>query len=481
MLAIEYEPNIQENINQMGGDLLIDPPVFGAEPLFLISEQDNTASNTDGQNQKYFKSVIININPENTEFKSDDSLYGFMILINLTQQNFVYFDWRNTPSPLTHILLKVVAISDTNSLITIQILKNKSDKNMVTDALLTMQSIITGRLPYKTVNKKYQKLGDVLNEVNIQQKLFKATVIANETPTSNVNIPVCPSILGFFYVTESDAKTKLLEQLNISNTTDTEIYNYLNNASSIGCIAMEYAGQSGDQFITLNKLNKFLDNTPLTDAEKAIVKEFYYISIYTNILRMLNSNVVHTDLHGGNCFVNVNRDLINEIKKNTYTHTIEGIDDKSGSNTATNLIIPMYSYILDFGRVKPVTSLYTTPIADENIEANLALFLNQPPCKLLKEYWDSIKTKPNIIGKTTTYYNLFISDISEIPISQVEKINSLFETNNLTTDKSKYEAKIGGKVEVEKKEGKVEEVEVEEKEKEVTTQDTGPKKKECAK
>jgi hypothetical protein len=405
MLAIEYEPNIQENINQIGGDILTKT----TELLEKLKEQKTfmqESTDTDSSNNSYFNAtmLIIEKSPK-IECISYDSLYGFIFKIEVPTdyQFFEYFDYATEKTQLTHILLKVIICNDNpGPLKPLKIGTNKPGvEGMVNVSIDLMSQIITGKSNnpnIKTHNKQSENINSITREVRCQQDIFKKTVQTGYNYKSGMVSyfspkSAGPSVLDFFWM-KSDADSNLINTL-IKEQIDSPIKSYILDSlslknNSIGCITMEYAGQGPDNFTTFHQfIQKYksnlenidtikkLDKNPgITSALAERIKYLIYfksviLSIFSQIIKIADSGYFHSDLHANNIFINLGINLNEDIQQQQCSKT----------ETIITLIKldKQLTYILDFGQIDTIDN--NSNMSDKPPFEIITIFLSNPKRK----------------------------------------------------------------------------------------------------
>ena len=357
---------------------------------YIESRQNNT---------KMFNAIICIIETS-TDIKihNVDSAYGVIVIIKINDavdqsdlpddKNSQFFQYYRSTSNvatippktlLTHIILKLVFISDDPLTMptvgsttvgstavgstavgstTVALSQPVSGESIRAITIEHMRNMIFGRKIPTGIIKHTNTHENVLNEVILQQNLFLYTVPAK---AACWNIPVCPSILNFFWLNTVDSKAFL--QMISEKSTDANTQNcIINNISGLtdniqlGCIAMEFAhsintevvsstattSDSPDNFITLNQC---LSEHPYTTTTTTTFYQNVYISLITNMLRMFDYKddatpepIIHLDLHANNIFVNIK-----------YLHDNVLLDSTQNDN------LRIYTYILDFGKCIQLT------------------------------------------------------------------------------------------------------------------------------
>jgi serine/threonine-protein kinase RIO1 len=239
-----------------------------------------------------FKPVEDMIKSIDTEFRilTADSLFGFMIVMNVLPENSEYLGLtsgrKKMSKPITSYLLKLAVISTTSHY---------------------MQPAIRlpdGRPPFL---KSSETASNLYKEAKIQQRLWIDSIIGGR-------IPVCPDVYAFsvdmgdsmFGGKSSSSSFKSKNETNFSYC-----YNFLREKSrykhtkhsasepgpyAIGAIAMEYIPNS-------RILHDILHDFELEDMHKNKACVF----AGAQVLRLfLNHSILHHDLHSGNILVNEN-------------------------------------------------------------------------------------------------------------------------------------------------------------------------------
>jgi len=440
----------------------LDKPKLFQMEIDTTNYKDNNKLqyDTSRQNNEKMFNAIIRIIDTSTDIKihNGDSAYGVVVIIKINDdaidqsnlpddKNSQFFQYYRSKSNaanippktlLTHIILKLVFISDdplttptvgstivgsiTVGSTTVGPGQPVSGESIRAITIEHMRNMIFGRKIPTGIIKHTNTLENILNEVILQQNLFLYTVPAKAICW---NIPVCPSILNFFWLTTDDSKAFL--QMISEKSTDANTQNCITNNISgltdniqLGCIAMEFAHSikrevvsppssapdTPDNFITLRQC---LNDHPNTNTNTTFYKNVY-ISLITNMIRMLDYKdgvgtsepIIHLDLHANNIFVNIKY--------------LGNVDLLASTEYKNKNDLRIYTYILDFGKCIQLTDTSNTNTRSSNRTTTTNY---------------TVKQSNNITHEQLTKINNKLTVVNDILINLPAKV-AVFNTKCIT-------------------------------------------------
>ena len=259
--------------------------------------------------KKGFKPILdMIVHPDSTvKMLTYDSLKGFMIVLNINEQNSEYnylseTSPRKFTRPVTDFLLKLSVITKKEK--NLGRIENPSKKSSASSSSSSSSSLEDGDIG---ILKYSETMDSFIEEAKIQQKIWY-------TSLSNSKDQLCPSIANFSIFTNKNSR-RLINILNHKTKDEVlkHVLNWINklfidkndSEYELGIITMPLIQNS-------STFNKYLD---LYENSKVPRRDFL-MSIESFLIQLLrlwiDHRIYHADLHTNNSLIYKNND--GEIK-----------------------------------------------------------------------------------------------------------------------------------------------------------------------
>jgi len=241
-------------------------------------DRQNGGLKLKNSSKKGFQPIIdmINSSSSNLSLLTYKSLKGFMIILDVSEENSEYFGLNNRfTKPITSYILKFAAITTNN------------DENLPL---------------FKGIEKSSESKNSFYNEAKLQQEIWKKSIIGSRPE-------ICPPVANFVLFDRNNSKELcdfFQKKTNNNDVKDIFAYfdNIINNINGLGVIVMPNIVNSTtfSDFISLSSGTNFngiiIDTNTINEA---------FANISAQIIRLfVVCGVIHFDLHGGNSLIFVN-------------------------------------------------------------------------------------------------------------------------------------------------------------------------------